>query len=487
MEQHPARVLRHVFISYKDNQLQLADVFFDDRIKEIRPVSDRVIDLKDIQSPQNWEIFKQQMKTKPGPIPAGEIDGECMLLIPGAIDAHVHFNTPGYEDREDFEHGSLAAAAGGVTMVMDMPCTSVPPVDSVHHLERKREALRERSLVDYAFWGGISGQMFSDPRNLEQTVDKLSDAGVVGFKSYFLSGMPDFSDLTVQQMQQAAMLVKKCGKILAVHAEDKKLVLERQKKFQQQQKNDWQAYWFSRDIQAERTAITNLVKICQKTGCRIHIVHISSAAGVELVRQAKSQGLPMSAETCPHYLHFTKSDFENPAICNYLKTAPPVKDHDDKEALWSGLSDGTLSFVTTDHAGCDPAKEKTSDNFWEVYGGIPGVEHRVAFLFSEGLKKGQLTLQQTVSLLAENPAQSFAVSAQKGFLKTGYDADFALINLWTEQKVSADLMHSKGKYTPFEGQLFTAAVNETYLRGNCVYTQGQRKVEFGYGQWIKPN
>ena len=487
MEQHPVRVLRHVFISYKDNQLQLADVFFDDRIREIRPVSDRLIDLKDIQSPEDWEKFKQQMRRVLEPDSAGEIDGEFMLLMPGAVDAHVHFNTPGFEDREDFEHGSLAAAAGGVSTVMDMPCTSVPPVTSEHHLNLKKEALQGRSLIDYAFWGGIAAQMFTEKKHLEYLIHHMSEAGVVGFKAYLISGMPDFSDLSLEQMKQAAGLVKKSGKILAVHAEDKALVLERQKRYQQQGDNRWQAYWSSRDDQAESTSISHLIEICRSTDCPIHIVHISSAGGVQQVEQAQDQGLPFTAETCPHYLHFTKADFENPAIGNYLKTAPPVKNREDKEALWNGLANATLSFVTTDHAGCDPVKEKTSSNFWEVYGGIPGVEHRVPFLFSEGVRNGRLTLQQAIGLLAENPAEFFRLTPQKGRLEQGFDSDFALINLWSEQKISATSMHCKGKYTPFEGQVFSAEVYETYVRGSCVFKGGEQQKKFGYGQWITPN
>ncbi len=172
-------------------------------------------------------------------------------------------------------------------------------------------------------------------------------------------------------------------------------------------RNDWRAYCAARDDKAEAKAIKLLIDIAEKTECRIHIVHLSSRLGLDLIREAQSNGLKVTSETCPQYLFFTQEDFNNPKISAYLKTAPPVKNKIDRDALWEGLKDGTLSFVVTDHAGCDPKKEKTSENFWEVYGGIPGVEHRVPFLFSEGFLKNRLTLSQTIKLLSSNVADYF--------------------------------------------------------------------------------
>jgi dihydroorotase-like cyclic amidohydrolase len=185
---------------------------------------------------------------------------------------------------------------------------------------------------------------------------------------------------------------------------------------------------------------------------------------LDLIRNARTRNINISAETCPHYLYFTQKDFENDSIRNYLKTAPPVKCEEDREELWSGLDDGSILFVTTDHAGCDPVKEKSSKNFWEVYGGIPGVEHRVPFLISEGFIKGKLTLEKTVRLLSSNAAGYFGIK-HKGYLRRGCDADIVLIDLWNKQNVISAGMHSKGKYTPFDGATFNAVVKKTFLRG----------------------
>jgi allantoinase len=480
------KILSSVLICAGDNSLQPADIHFTDTIWKIAPRSDTKIQWKEIADPEDWKRLRQSISPIPYPSGAHVYSGGWNLLMPGAIDSHVHFNTPGFEDREDFEHGSLAAASGGVTTVIDMPCTSIPPVTNARNLYSKLKSLTGRSWVDFAFWGGVSGTDFEDPESLYQSIIGLVDAGVVGFKVYLTSGMESFTDLTITQLLQVSKHVGFMGLPLAVHAEHKNLVVERQATFQKSNRNDYKAYCQTRDSLAEAVAISALREIVKETEQPIHIVHLSSARGVELLRETRWENLPFTAETCPHYLHFTNEDFADPHKRNYLKTAPPVKTEVDRAALWEALSDGTLSFVTTDHAGCDPDKEKSSSNFWEVYGGIPGVEHRVPYLFSEGFKKGKLTLAQTIDLLSTAPATFFKLAHCKGGLDIGKDADFALINLWTKETVSASKMHSKGKYTPFEGMVFEAVVEETYLRGCLVVDRNEEtEVAPGYGQWLR--
>ncbi len=477
-------VLTNVFVNSRENELLLADIYFKEKIRRIVPVWDKSIRWKDIAGRDQWENFRRKVKSRELPERATVYEGNFRLLIPGAIDAHVHFNTPGFEDREDFEHGSLAAAHGGVTTVIDMPCTSLPPVTSVPNLRRKLTALEGRSWIDFALWGGVAGNDLESGADVQRQILELAQAGVVGFKAYLISGMDTFRDLTAEQMQQVAQWIKPTGKLLAVHAEDRELVVTRRQALQREGRTDWQAYCTARDVLAEERAVQTMVNIARQSGCPVHIVHLSSAPGLRKVSDARKEGLQFSAETCPHYLFFTRDDFDNPAISAYLKTAPPVKSGKDREALWMGLADGSLSFVTTDHAGCDPEKEKSSTNFWEVYGGIPGVEHRVPFLFSEGFLKGRLSLQRTIDLLCGNPAQFFGLSA-KGSLEVGKDADLVLMNLWDQQMITAEKMHSKGRYTPFEGVLLHAVVEETFVRGKRVMGKdGESEVEVGYGKWI---
>jgi len=474
--------LTNIFINTKENKLRLAEVVFTDKIKEIKFLSDE-IDWNDIKDKNSLDEFKSKYKKEIKN--ENIIDGNFCLLMPGAIDPHVHFDTPGFEFREDFEHASTAAAYGGVTTIIDMPCTSLPPVTDLKNFTTKLEAVRNRSLIDFAFWGGIRRQDFDDLNKLEQQVIELSEAGVAGYKVYVISGMEEFSDLTYEQIEQAAIIVKQTGKPMSVHAEDKSLIVSRREAFQKENKNSWKEYCTARDVDAEQKAIDQIKIIAEKTGCRIHVVHLSSKAGMEIIRTAAKENIQLTSETCPHYLYFTQQDFENNKIRNYLKTAPPVKFEEDKNELWNALKNNELEFVTTDHAGCNPDEEKISDNFWKVYGGIPGVEHRVPFLFSEGFLKNRLTLEQTINLLSTNAAKFFNL-IDKGELKESKDADLALIDLWNSEVVSAENMHSKGKYTPFEGVTFNAIVKRTFLRGEEIINHDENKFgKIGYGKFIK--
>ncbi len=458
-------IIKNVFISVGSNKLRLAEIYFNQSISEIRFVSNS-IEWNEINTIEKRGLFVEQFSSYTE-TPQNIIDGKFNLLIPGGIDSHVHFNTPGFEDREDFQHASTAAAFGGVTTVIDMPCTSLPPVTSVKNLEEKLNALKGKSVIDFALWGGVSRNDIEGRINIKGQIEELAQAGVVGFKAYLISGMETFKDLNIGQMEIIAQQIATTGKPLGVHAEDKFLVESRRIKFQEANRNGWRQYCLARDVLAEEKAVKEMIEIAKVTGVKTHIVHLSSKLGLELIAKAQRDGVSITSETCPHYLHFTQNDFLNEAISTFLKTAPPVKFEEDKNALWNGLADGILSFVVTDHAGSIPERDKTSESFWEVYGGIPGVEHRVQFLISEGFKKNRLSLEQTIKLLSTNAANFFNLKT-KGKLAKNFDADFALINLWNNEVISASNMHSKGKYTPFEEIEFNATVEKTWLRGSLV-------------------
>jgi len=485
MSEKRVKILKNVFISTDENQLKIVDIHFSDRIEKIVERTSKEIQWEEINSIEKRNSLIKKISTSDYPPNAKIYDGIFLVAIPGGIDSHVHFDTPGFEDRDDFEHGSTAAAFGGVTTVIDMPCTSLPPVTNKNNFEIKFNEIKNRSLVDYTFYGGICGNDFDNNLNIEEQVKDLAEKGIAAFKTYLISGMNTFTDLDEDRILQAAKWIKKTNKPMAVHSEDKKLIVERKSQFQSSGRNDWQAYCSARDDKAEAKAIELLINIARKTGCRIHVVHLSSKLGLDLIREAQSKGLKLTSETCPQYLFFTQEDFNNPKISAYLKTAPPVKDKVDRDALWEGIKDGTLSFVVTDHAGCNPQQEKSSQNFWEVYGGIPGVEHRIPFLFSEGFLKNKLTLSQTIKLLSSNVADYFNLP-NKGYIKEGFDADFVLLNLWERKVVSSADMHSKGKYTPFEGITINTVVEKTFLRGDLIMSRSAEAEQvIGYGKFIK--
>lgn len=447
--------LNNVLVSSKENKVKLCNVLFDEKIRGIDFLSDQEYDWNDLaQIEKRNEILKEYIDLK---------ESNVYLTIPGGIDPHVHFNTPGFEAREDFLHASKAAIYGGTTTVIDMPCTSIPPVTTAKNLETKKNALANLGNVNCLFWGGISGCSF-DEQEVEKNISELAAAGVVGFKVYVVSGMETFTDLTYEQIEFVASVISKTGLSMAVHAEDKELVLTRENIFKAQNRNGWRAYCESRDIKAELAAVDKMIKISEKTGCRVHIVHLSSSLSLQLIKEAQEKGIQITTETCPHYLYFTQNDFENKNISAFLKTAPPVKYDEDKEALWKGLLNGTIEFVATDHAGCIPEIDKSSEDFWKIYGGIPGVEHRVPFLLSEGFLKNKITLERTIELLSTNAAKYFKIIS-KGKIEIGFDSDIVLVDPWNSELIHSKNMHSKGKYTPFDGVKLNVVIRERYIGG----------------------
>lgn len=472
MGREKEKILSNVFVPAGGNRLSLCDIHFTESIEKIIPRSGHLFEWNEIKDIHQVKRLKEEFPPAKG---EGNVtDGSFLTAIPGCIDPHVHFNTPGFEYRDTFYDASYAAAWGGVTSVIDMPCTSIPPVTTVENFNKKLEAVSGSSFVDYAFWGGVPGNDFDEKKNADNIL-ALAGAGVAAFKAYFTSGMYTFTDLTFEQMRITARAVKSSGKILAVHAEDKEMILAEAEKTAPGDMRHWETYCRMRSTGAEVKAVEKMIKISEETGCKVHIVHLSSAAALNLIREARDRGVQITAETCPHYLHFTQESFRDKSIRNYLKTAPPVKSEEDKESLWLGLAEGALNFVATDHAGCDPAREKSSSDFSEVYGGIPGVEHRVPFLFSEGFLKNRLTLEQTVKLLSTNAASFFGLK-YKGELKEEFDADIVLIDCRTSEIISADGMHSKGKYTPFEGFHLGVSVRKTFLRGSIIVDKNSSSV-----------
>jgi allantoinase len=478
------RVLSNVFLNITANKLKLCDIFFDKKIVNIIPKTQVAVSWEEISTKEKLKSFIDKINIKKLAPSPSVIDGEFLLAIPGGIDSHVHFGTPGFEDHEDFQHGSTAAAFGGTTTVFDMPCTSVPPVTNVNNFNLKLSEVQSKSIVDFALWGGIRGNDFVNNIAIQRQIIPLAKEGIAGFKMYFNSSMDTFTELTKMQFQVVIDMVSQLKKTLAIHCEDKESIDSKMKLIMSQERDDWRAYAQAKDERVESEAVRTSIAASKRTKCRVLIAHISSELALNMVRDAKKEGIPVHAETCPHYLYFSQKDFANQSISNFLKTDPIVKKESDREALWEGVKDGTISFISSDHAGCDPEKHKSSNDFWRVYSGIPGVEHRIPFLFSEGFIKRNLTIEGTIRLLSTNQAQFFNIK-NKGKIEVGYDADIALVNLWDEKSVSAKKMHSKGKYTPFEGVVFKAFVEKTIVRGKVVSSwKAEPEVTFGHGKFI---
>jgi len=399
------------------------------------------------------------------------------LLVPGCIDAHVHFNDPGFTHHETFETGSRAAITGGITTIVDMPCTSLPAVTSRENLYKKLEVVAPKAVVDYAFWGGIPGNDF--PLDPKKVLD-LWHEGVVGFKMYTISGMESYRAVSYEDIKEAFEKVPEV--LFAFHAEDAEEIGKAMNKYSTLQQKKPETYVHTRPVAAEDVAVSSI--LAQNHNNHIHFVHISSKLAAEKILTLWEDGADVSFETCPQYLQFTSEDF--PTLRGRLKTAPPVKFKEDRDFLRNAVKSGKVDFITTDHAGSNWETEKDLEDFSKVYNGIPGTQFMVPYLFSEFYQKEKVDLGTMIKLVSENPAKRYGFYPNKGSLNIGTDADFTIIDLKKEMIVDEHKLESIGKYSPFNGMTFECRVAKTIIRGKEVYNSEKGILaDPGFGKWIK--
>ncbi len=410
-----------------------------------------------------------------GDAAAEVLDARGLLVLPGVVDPHVHFDEPGFTDREDFYHGTSAAASGGVTTIVDMPCTSIPPVTDKANFDVKYDVIRSRAVVDYGLYGGVSAESFSEgfPRGMEELAPH-----VLGFKTYFISVMERFHQLDHYQFACVLREARRLRRPVLLHAED----------FQFSQGATAAAmargataadFVSGRPEEAEILAILNAAELARMHGGDLHIVHVSTARGAQIV--AATPGV--TGETCPHYLAFDTADFSR--IGSAVKVTPPIKGEPNRGALWVALRRGELAYVASDHAP-SPTEQKQTGSIWTDYAGIPGSGTLLPFLYSEGYRAGRLSLRRLVEVTAEAAAKRWGIFHRKGALLPGRDGDCVLIDpegSWTVR--GADFL-SKGTITPFEGMTFQGRVKATVVRGRVVYRDGDGiSVDPGYGTLLR--
>ncbi len=362
-------------------------------------------------------------------IQAKEIIDACeKLVIPGCIDSHTHINDPGFTHRENFLTGTSAAASGGVTTIIDMPCCSVPSVRSVDNLEYKLSQIADKAIVDYGMWGGVTGE---DVRNnWLHNVKEQADYGVCAFKVYMTPSVPTYPRVTDPEMLEAFKSVAATGLPIGIHAENYAMCDFYVQKLKNEGRLDGPAWAEARLELAEKVAIELGISLAEFTGARLHIVHMSTGIGAVLVKNAKMRGLDVTSETCPHYLTINYQDAMS-KYESFAKIAPPLRTVKDNEMLWEGVTDGSVDFIATDHAPYEISTEKCAEGMtiWNSFPGIPGVETMVPVIVSEGYNKGKISLSRMVEILCKNPAIHYGLYPKKGFMEIGSDADFTIIDL----------------------------------------------------------
>jgi allantoinase len=381
-----------------------------------------------------------------------EIDARGLLVLPGVIDAHVHFNEPGRTDWEGWATGTRALAAGGATACVEMPLNAHPPTVDGAAFDAKVEAARRSAIVDFALWGGLV------PGDLNR-LDELAERGVVGFKAFMCdSGIADFpaadDDTLAAGMERAAAL----GLPVAVHA-------ERPSELREPQGTDWRAFVASRPPEAEHAAIAKAIELAEQTGCDLHVVHVSTARGVELVARSSA-----TCETCPHYLTLTEDDLET--LGSRAKCAPPLRTAAEREALWAALPD--IAFIASDHSPCPP--ELKQGDFTAAWGGIAGCQSLLALL----LDSGRLDPATIAELTSAGPARRLRLD--KG-VRPGADADLVLVDI---KATDVPELHDRHRLSPFAGRPLRGRVVRTILRGTTIYADGRIVADRPLGRLLTP-
>ncbi|HEX8634947.1 MAG TPA: allantoinase AllB [Pyrinomonadaceae bacterium] len=408
-------------------------------------------------------------------VPLVEVD-DAAVLLPGLVDTHVHINEPGRADWEGFQTATRAAAAGGVTTLVEMPLNSIPATTTRDHLETKRAAAVGKCHVDVGFWGGVV------PGNAAE-LPRMFEGGVFGFKCFLVpSGVDEFAHVTEADLRAAMPLLARLGALLIVHAETPapiEAALADAGQATADSARRYETFLRSRPKAAEDEAVALMVRLCRETGARVHIVHHSSSSSLQLLRAAKAEGLPFTAETCPHYLTFAAEDVPDGAT--EFKCCPPVRERENREQLWDALDTGALDLIVSDHSPCPPElKRRAEGDFLAAWGGIASLQLRLPVVWTEAQARGH-AIERVVEWLAAAPARLVGLDGRKGAIQTGCDADLVVFRPAEQFRVEPAMLHHRHKLTPYAGRLLRGVVETTYLRGAPIYERGDFKSEAATG------
>ena len=394
------------------------------------------------------------------------VDARDRYVLPGLVDTHVHINEPGRTEWEGFRTATRAAAAGGYTALVDMPLNNLPETTTVDNLRVKQSAACGQCLVDYGFWGGVVADN-------QKHVGALAAAGVLGYKCFLVHpGIDGFTMVTRAQLEAAMPEVAASGLPLLVHAELPGPIAEAGARLDAEGR-DWKrysTYLASRPDAAEVEAIRLMIELSRRFGCKVHIVHLSSTEALPELRAARTEGLPITVETCPHYLHFAADDVAGGATL--FKCAPPIRSRANRERLWQALEDGDIDLVASDHSPCLPEMKTRGDgSFLEAWGGIASLQVALPVVWTDAQRRG-ISISQVARWMGEQPAKLAGLS-KKGAIREGHDADLVIFDPDAVFTVDAALLEHRHPLTPYQGETLSGVVQTTFLRGEKVFDHGE--------------
>lgn len=398
------------------------------------------------------------------------LDYGDLVIMPGVIDVHVHVNEPGRTEWEGFETATLAAGAGGTTTIIDMPLNACPVTTTLAAFMEKLEASKDKMNVNCGFYGGLV------PGNADE-MEGLIQAGVIGIKCFLThSGIEDFPNVTEKELDDAMPILAKYGIPLLAHCElddGKPNDLEKYP-------TSYQTYLASRPKRWENDAIALMIRMCRKHHCPVHIVHVSSAEALDMISEAKKEGLQITAETCAHYLYFNTEDI--PDGQTIYKCAPPIREKANNDLLKKALADGVLDFITTDHSPAPASiKEIKSGNLKKAWGGIAGIQFLLPASWSA--LKNTMTLDQFIPLITEKPASFIGFKDQKGKIDKGFHADLTIWNPEEQFIVSQDEILFRHKISPYLGTSLYGRVHQTFVNGETV-CKDKMIIQKNKGKWL---
>ena len=410
------------------------------------------------------------------------IDAKENYVFPGAIDTHAHLNDPGYEWREDYEHGTAAAAVGGYTTIIDMPLQNEPAMTNATIFDKKFQKVSPNAYVDYCFWGGLIPDNFQDLKGMDEK-------GCVAFKSFIGPVSPDYSSLNYGQVYEAMQIIHEFDGRAGFHCEDFAAIKWQEQRMKKEGRLDWKGFLESRPVVAEMVATVDVIELAKATGCKAHICHVSSPDVAQKIKEAQQEGYDITAETCSHYLSMTEEDvIKNGPL---FKCAPPLRSQEEVDRLWTYVEDGTFSGIASDHSPCsydEKFKEILGNKIetpFDVWGGISGIQSGFQVSFHEGCVKRGISPSILANAMAKKPAEAFGIYGKKGDIRTGFDADFIIVDADKEWEITEDSLLYVNKISAFVGMKGKGLPVCTIVRGEVVAEDGKVVGEKGFGNLVK--